>query len=910
MTSPVLLVSLVSSFSLERTALDPMTTDNTSGRGLQSVVKLMTEDTDLFLALKDDYRESLEQFNDALLQLESDPKDRSSLEDASRQLHNIKGFSNRMRAPKLGQLAHVLEDILAAVSEGRLVFDEGIANLLFQGMDLFVQYLRDREVPADKAAVLVGEIEPLLFSAIEEESVAKDLEELLPDFIAAARDNVEAINRGLSKLEKDSSDREVVQEVYRNAHSLKGSAFTMGFERMGRLAHHMEDVLRAFQRGLLPVTIEACDAIFETNDAISVMLDTLAAGKRMKVDVERRIAKLARFLSEEVEEEIPKVETVHVDKPEKIPTPAEPEVTPPEATPAIDTVRVPTAKLDELVNLASEAVIAQIRLSDELDDLIRVRDRWKRLQSRQGVTPDQAEIGLESESRATRELVQLGDSLDDSSRRLQDAVENTGRHIETLQHRAMEIRMLPLALVFNTLHRAVRDLSRKFEKKVNFQVVGEQTTIDKRILEQISDPLIHLLRNALDHGIETPERRRKSGKAEKGTILLQAEQKGGKVVITLEDDGRGIDPHRLKEVAISRGLVDERHIEEWSEAQLLDLVFIPGFSTSQLVTDVSGRGVGMDVVRANVAKLKGQVQVNSELGHSTSFVISLPLTLATVHALLLACAGETLAVPTFSVATTLQIPREELRSVQGKQAILHHGEILPVRNLSTALGWKPLDSSSQNGGPAMLVVMQAGERKVGFLVEEILGEREIVTKDLGSHLQKVRYVAGATILGSGAVALILDVNQLIWQEWPEVIPELQPQREEEIGPERRQVILVVEDQVVTRQMERSILEAAGYEVVTAENGLDALNKLRQQEFDLVVTDIRVPKMDGFTLTEEIRASERTRTLPVVIVTSMERERDKRRGLEVGADAYLVKSSFDQRNLINTIETLLGQRRSH
>ena len=867
----------------------------------------MTEDTDLFLTLKEDYRESVEHFNDALLLLENNPEDSGSLEDASRQLHNIKGFASRVRAPKLGQLAHVLEDTLATVSEGRLVFDEAMANLMFQGMDLFVHYLRTRQVPADKVAALVGEIEPILFSTIEEESAVKELEELLPDFIAAGRDNIEAINQGLSKLENDPAGSEIVQEIYRNAHSLKGSAFTMGFERMGRLAHHMEDLLRAFQDGLLPVTVEACDAIFETNDAISVMLDTLAASKRMKVDVEKRIAKLARFLPEGGEEETPEVEpAIYVAGPEEVHSPVEAEVIPTAATPGIDTVRVPTAKLDELVNLAGEAVIAQIRLADELDALMRLRDRWQRRQLQEGLTHYQTEVGLESEYGATKELLQLGGFLDDSSRQLREAVENTGRHIEMLQHRAMEIRMLPLALVFSTLPRAVRDLSRQFGKKVNFQVTGEQTTIDKMILEQISDPLIHLLRNALDHGIETPEIRRNSGKPETGTIRLKAEQEGGKVVITLEDDGRGLDPHRLKEEAIRRGLIDEGYIEGWSEAQLLDLVFIPGFSTSQIVTDVSGRGVGMDVVRFNVEKLKGQVQAHSELGQSTSFVISLPLTLATVHALLIQCAGETLAVPTSSVATTLQIPNRELESVQGRQAILHRGEILQVRNLATALGWQQLGRHSQNGGPAMLVVMQAGEKKVGFLVEDILGEREIVTKDLGSHLQKVRYVAGATILGSGAVALILDANQLILQGRPGVIPELRSLQEEEIGPGRRQLVLVVEDQVVTRQMERSILEAAGYEVVTAENGLDAINKLGQQQFDLVVTDIQMPIMDGFTLIEEIRANERTRNLPVVVVTSMERERDKGRGLEAGADAYLVKSSFDQRNLIDTIENLLLQ----
>ena len=333
----------------------------------------MTEDTDLFSTLKDDYREALEHFNDALLRLENEPEDRDSIERASRQLHNIKGFANRMRAPKLGQLAHILEDVLVAVNEYRLPFGGTLANLLFDGMDLFVQYLRTRDVPSDKVAELVEEVEPLLFAAMEHETAAKDMEPLLPDFIAAALDNVEAINRGLSTLEKEPANKESLQEVYRNAHSLKGSAMTMGFERMGKLAHSMEDVLRALQKNQLPVTPEACDALFETNDALSVMLDTLGASKRIRVDAESTMARLASLIPElKLEDDTMLAEPVR--------TVIESALVSETRVPAVDTVRVPTTKLDELVNLSGEAAIAQIHLANEIDALVRIRDRWQRLQ--------------------------------------------------------------------------------------------------------------------------------------------------------------------------------------------------------------------------------------------------------------------------------------------------------------------------------------------------------------------------------------------------------------------------------------------------------------------------------------------------------------------------------------------------
>jgi len=858
----------------------------------------MPEETDLFLALKEDYQEALERLNEALLLLESEPGNRDALGAATRQLHNIKGFANRMGAPKLGQMAHILEDIFAAALDGRFPFDDSLADLLFRGLDLFVHYLRTREVPTDRVAGLVEESEGLLFPASEREGVGEDVQKLLPDFIAAARENVAAINQGLFKLEHEPADRETLQEVYRHAHSLKGSALTMGFERMGKLAHRMEDVLRAFQDGSLPVTAEVCDALFETNDAMSTMLETVAASKRMKLNVEGTIARLERFLSGLRPGDVRRAGKAAIPPPE-------PGVMPEVPVPAIDTVRVPIGKLDDLVNLAGEAAIGHTRLAAAVESLARLRERWRRFRLRvdlqgEGNGGDGPRAAISGE-----ELLVLGRGLEEASRELEEAAESTGRLIENLQHRSMEIRMLPLGIVFGTLPKAVRDLSRQFGKRLDFLIEGTDTIIDKRILEQIGDPLIHLLRNALDHGIETPEERRRLGKPETGTLILRARHDGGKVVLTLEDDGRGIDPKLLRETALRKGFLDKREAELWSESQLYDLVFLPGFSTSPIVTDISGRGMGLDVVRTNVEKLKGQVQVTSKPGTGARFVISLPLTLATIQALLIQCAGEVLVVPMFSVAKTLHLPREAIRPIQGKMAIVEEDEVIPVRSLATALGWQE-DESVQRSARLMLVVLQAGERKTAFVVEDILGGREIVTKELGRHLHQVRYLAGATILGSGQVALILDVPALVWQDISEAREECRWLDRPREQPSRRQVILVVEDQVVTRQMEKSILEAAGYHVITAEHGLDAIEKLNQHQVDLVLTDIHMPHMDGLILTERIRGSRETSCLPVVVVTSLDREEDRLRGLRAGADAYLIKSSFDQRVLIDTIETLLGR----
>ena len=594
------------------------------------------------------------------------------------------------------------------------------------------------------------------------ETAQLDMESLLPDFIASARDNVDNINRGLLRLEKEPSDREWLRGVYRSAHSLKGSALTMGFIRMGGLAHQMEDVLREVQMGQLRVAGEVCDALFEANDTLSLMLDTLAVTKRIKVDVEPNVKRLASLLvSAQNIEECSEPEPVEE---EQVRSAAARDIGTKTNIPLMDTVRVSTAKLDELANLAGEACIAQNRLTSEIDSLMRISDRWQRLRREHKLSLRLAETCSETKINPSSVIEELGDSLDKASRRLQEAAESASRHIKTLRHRSMETRMLPLSLVFDTLPRVVRDLSRQFSKQVEFEVEGAETTVDKLVLQQIGDPLIHLLRNALDHGIELPEVRRRSGKSETGRIHLQAKQERGKVLITLRDDGLGINHHRLKEVAIEKGVVDEKEIEAWNAAQLLELVFLPGLSTSGLVSDISGRGVGLDVVRTNVERLRGQVGVTSQMGQGTNFVMALPFTLATVHALMIRCAGETLAIPISAVAQSLQVSRSETSPVPGGHATLHRGEIVPLRSLAAALGWdEPAEDPFDRVRP-MVVVLQSGERRAGFVVEDILGEQEIVTRNLGAHLQEVPWVAGATILGSGEVALIVDVPKLVWQK--------------------------------------------------------------------------------------------------------------------------------------------------
>jgi two-component system chemotaxis sensor kinase CheA len=476
-----------------------------------------------------------------------------------------------------------------------------------------------------------------------------------------------------------------------------------------------------------------------------------------------------------------------------------------------------------------------------------------------------------------------------------------------LQGSVLSVRMLPLDTLFAVFPRAVRDLAKELAKEVALEIHGEETELDKTMIEAIRDPLLHLLRNAVDHGMESPQERKRLGKPQIGRIDLRAYTRGSQVVIEVQDDGRGIDSKQIKAAAIRQGLLTQEEAQSLSDAEALDILYTPGFTTQTKVSMTSGRGVGLNVVRENVTNLKGLVELSSVLGQGTKFTLKLPLTLAVSLALFVEAYDEAFAIPLDHVLETLRVTQEAIKSVERREAISVRDEIIPLIRLGEVLGLER-PKGSPNGPnderETPVVIVGLAERKLAILVYSLKGKAEVVVKGLGDHLKKVAHIAGGTILGSGEIVLILDIPSLVRESsaLPGLVKSLPGA---DANKRLLHSILVVEDSLITRDLEKSILESAGYKVGVAKDGLEALRNLSQDAYDLVITDISMPQMDGIELIAKMKQDKRLCLIPTIVLSSKESQEDKKRGLEAGASAYLAKSQFDQGELMKTIERLLG-----
>jgi chemotaxis protein histidine kinase CheA len=483
--------------------------------------------------------------------------------------------------------------------------------------------------------------------------------------------------------------------------------------------------------------------------------------------------------------------------------------------------------------------------------------------------------------------------------------ENTaGRRLalDELQDQALHVRMLPVATIFALYPRVVRDAASACGKSVKLKIAGEKTELDKRILEEIADPLMHIIRNCVDHGIEFACDRTAAGKPEQGLISLTAAQRGDRVEIVVEDDGAGLDPARIKAAAVRHELISGD--DALSDEEAVELIFHPGLSTAAAVTAISGRGVGLDVVKNNIEKLEGTVTVDSVCGAGTRFVVSLPVTLAVIPGLVVGSGETKFVIPMAAVQELVAVAQSDVQSLGSQRGFMMRGSAVPLVDLTEFLGG---NITGAVNGKVRAVVVGAERFRLGLQVEQLIGEQEIVIKPLGSYLPRLPLIAGATILGNGEVVLVLNVNELVREakhgiRRRQVAPQRSPAA---AGSRTRRSVLVVDDSLVVRELQRNILEAAGYEVEMAVDGNDALSHLSRRPVDCVVTDVEMPGMDGFRLTSAIRQTGEICDIPVVMVSSRGSEDDKLKGVEAGANAYVVKGSFDQQGLLDTIERLVA-----
>jgi two-component system chemotaxis sensor kinase CheA len=705
-------------------------------------------------------------------------------------------------------------------------------------------------------------------------------------FVEEVAEHVRSFNSDLLALESGQGDPAgLLQSLFRTAHNLKGAARAVDAGVIEKACHGLEDILARARDGERPLDAAAFKILFTTADAIE------EAGARLKEKQPDVTAPGAGARP------VPPRQTTP-----STPAPAAPpmSVDRRDADNLRDTLRVSSDKLDTVLARSGELLLAVRQTERRRDEWTALEDAGTRLAADFRRMQSFIAPGAPPETRAA--VQQVGSGIDKLKDGLERAVADaaTGgrglvRTAGDLDSGVRSLRMVPFAEAGPGLERTVRDLALEAGKEIVFKLVGHEVELDRAVAERLKDPLLHLVRNAVDHGIEPPAERAAAGKPAAGNITISADLKGAQVEITITDDGRGIDRQRIREEARARGLP-----ESVEDRDLLALVFHPGLSTARALTAVSGRGVGLDVVKSQVIALHGTVGLESVAGVGTTFTLTVPLTITLIRALLVKSAGRTFAVATTQVMALRRLIAREVRNVGGREVLATSHGLLPLVSLAEGLGLPAPRRDRGQGG--FVVLVEAGTSRVAFVVDELLAEQDLVVTSLGRRLRRIPHFAGCALLEDGDIALILSAAELA--ESVLQAPTRRPLIAAAAPEVARKRVLVADDSVTTRTLEKAILEEAGYEVRLAADGHQAWRILQKEAIDLVVADVEMPGMDGFTLTETLRHSVALRRIPVILVTSLSSDRDRARGLEAGASAYIVKSGFDRKSLLEAVGQLL------
>ncbi len=753
--------------------------------------------------------------------------------------------------------------------------------------------------------------------------------QLMATFQAELEEHLNTLNRGLLALEQNVPPGErdaLLADMFRAAHSLKGAAAAVKVADIQTIAHRLEDVLAGIRRGEVPPTPDVLDRLFPALDAINEAMAAHQRGGRLPAQArDQLLARLASVLGGELQQDDRGGDPTD----SSASRPAFPHA---RALSVEESIRVATTKLDALMASGGELLVVRMRTAQHLDELRALQrhisrwgKRWRQVQVAYHRLQRHALVIHDSASRAngagrkrfSQDMTSLLEFLTANEQHLKSLERDLSGLVkrfatdynylslltDELNQGVRGVRMLPVATLWEAFPRMVRDLARERDKAVTLEFEGSETEVDRQVLEIMRDPLIHLLRNAVDHGIESPQVREAAGKSRAGTIRLAAAQKGNTVVLEVADDGAGIDAQAVRRAAVKRGLLTAEEASDLSYQETLKLIFRSEFSTQSRATDLSGRGVGLDVVRKGLERLQGLVDVDTAPGKGTTFTLTLPLTLTTSQVLLVTAGGQTLALPTTTVERILRVDPAEIGHIEGKPAISVNGRPLPLVPLAPMLNLPTAELHQAPGRKIPVVVVGVAERRVPFQVDELHSAEEVLVKGLGRQLKRVRNVAGASILGTGRVVVVLNVADLV--NSAESIPAVSQESLGVVGEPGRKRILVVDDSLTTRVLEKSILENAGYDVLLAGDGEEAWALVQSEPLDAIVADIDMPGMDGFALTEKVKQSDRFKETPVVLVTSLESPQGKIRGMEAGADAYITKGTFDQQELLETLERLTG-----
>ncbi|GAA6777255.1 chemotaxis histidine kinase/response regulator CheAY2 [Helicobacter pylori] len=783
-----------------------------------------------------------------------------------------------------------------------------------------------------------------------------DLQEIMEDFLIEAFEMNEQLDQDLVELEHNPEDLDLLNRIFRVAHTIKGSSSFLNLNILTRLTHNMEDVLNRARKGEIKITPDIMDVVLRSIDLMKTLLVTIRdtgsdANNGKENEIEEAVKQLQAITSQNLEgakegtKEAPKKESQEEAKKENIKENQENKAKAPTAENASDNPLANEPDLD-YTNMSAEEVEAEIeRLLNKRQEA----DKERRAQKKQEAKPKQEvapktetpktetpkapktetktkakadteenkapSIGVEQTVRVdVRRLDHLmnliGELVLGKNRliriygdveerydgekfleELNQVVSSISAVTTDLQLAVMKTRMQPVGKVFNKFPRMVRDLSRELGKSIELIIEGEETELDKSIVEEIGDPLIHIIRNSCDHGIEPLEERRRLNKPETGKVQLSAYNEGNHIVIKISDDGKGLDPVMLKEKAIEKGVISERDAEGMSDREAFNLIFKPGFSTAKVVSNVSGRGVGMDVVKTNIEKLNGIIEIDSEVGVGTTQKLKIPLTLAIIQALLVGVQEEYYAIPLSSVLETVRISQDEIYTVDGKSVLRLRDEVLSLVRLSDIF---KVDAILESNSDVYVVIIGLADQKIGVIVDYLIGQEEVVIKSLGYYLKNTRGIAGATVRGDGKITLIVDVGAMMDMAKSIKVNITTLMNESENTKSKNSpsdyVVLAIDDSSTDRAIIRKCLKPLGITLLEASNGLEGLEMLKNGDKtpDAILVDIEMPKMDGYTFASEVRKYNKFKNLPLIAVTSRVTKTDRMRGVESGMTEYITK----------------------
>jgi two-component system chemotaxis sensor kinase CheA len=896
------------------------------------VLSSFIEDEELRHLYEISSQHHLQKLEEGLRYLEQHPTDQATLEALQQETHSLKGDSRGVGADAVETLTHHVEEILKAVQLGRIAFLD-VSDRLHQGLESIHELVQETVTGQPSEVDVLQGIE-LLLSALEGASALSESEvilevatepteltietanptapraatfieddELREIYKIACRERLQRLEAGLLRLEKHPEDEATLEQLLRESHSLKGDSRSVGVDPVETLIHQIEEVLGGFKQKRIALTVEVSDRLYQGLDAIGKLVHEAVTGQISQVDT-------AQVLNNLIETSpTPDTQVLTLETAASTQTPAEQAFLSPSSEInelyRIDTIRVPTRDLDALMTQAEELTVTKTSISQiaaVIEEMSNLWRDWRSSSRNQGLSSKASSKSIAYQEQLERTINSLRISAQESSTRLDKISGELREKIRTL-------RLLPLSTVFQTLPRTIRDLAKQQSKDIELIIEGGDTTADKSILEEIKDSLLHLVRNAIDHGIETPSERQALGKPTTAKIWLKGYQTDNKIVIEVADDGRGLDLEKIKQTALKRGLYDSEELAGMSPSQIHSLIFVPGFSTRSFITEISGRGIGLDVVRNNIERLKGEIQIESNLGQGCTFRIQLNTTLTTVDTILLDVQGLIHALPIEYLETTLLVSESQISTTQDKATISWNGKEIPVADLSEMLKlWDspaftpPATTQSRKSNFQQCILLKVGEERAGFFINRLFDAQEIVIKPQSQVLKRVRNVTGATILPTGEVCTILNAPDLIKSLKEQSTPTLS------LKPKtirRKPTILLVEDSVPVRTQEKRLLERAGYEVVIAVDGLDGYDKLQTRPFDAVLSDVEMPNMDGLSLTAKIRQQQEHKNLPIILVTTLDSDADKKRGADAGADAYVIKGKFNQDVLLEILERLVN-----